>query len=65
MLGRIKTTYVKNVAKELLEKYPNLFTGDYEKNKETLEKVCRIKSKRLRNTIAGYIASLLNSHAKG
>jgi small subunit ribosomal protein S17e len=57
-LGRIKTSFIKNVAKELFEKYGEKFTTDFEKNKEFIKEVCEIKSKRLRNMIAGYITSL-------
>jgi small subunit ribosomal protein S17e len=57
-MGRIKTSFIKNVAKELFEKYREKFTTDFEKNKELIKGVCEIKSKKLRNMIAGYITSL-------
>ncbi len=44
----------------LLEKYGNLFTTDFEKNKEVLSRVAIIRSKELRNEIAGYITRLMN-----
>ncbi|MDI6806862.1 MAG: 30S ribosomal protein S17e [Candidatus Aenigmarchaeota archaeon] len=57
-MGRIKTSFIKNVAQELFERYGNEFTTNFGKNKELIEKICEIKSKRLRNMIAGYITSL-------
>lgn len=57
-MGRIKTSFIKNVAKELFKKYGEKFTNDFEKNKELVKEFCEIKSKRLRNMIAGYITSL-------
>jgi small subunit ribosomal protein S17e len=46
---------IRRYANMLLEKYPNLFTSDYEENKKALDKVAIINSKQLRNEIAGYI----------
>ncbi|UCG95836.1 MAG: 30S ribosomal protein S17e [archaeon] len=55
-MGNIRTTFIKNMSKELVEKYPDELTSDFQKNKEFLKKV--IDSKDLRNRIAGYIAKL-------
>lgn len=55
-MGNIKTTFIKNISKELIEKYPDELMADFEKNKEFLKKV--IESKNNRNKIAGYIAKL-------
>ena len=41
-----------------MEKYPGLFSTDFEKNKESLATVAEIRSKMLRNKIAGYIVKL-------
>jgi small subunit ribosomal protein S17e len=40
---------------ELIKKYRDLFTTDFETNKRVLEEVAQISTKRLRNRIAGYI----------
>jgi len=58
-VGRIRTKHVKNIAKEILQKYFELFTDDFEKNKKILEKVAVFRSKKLRNVVAGYITSLI------
>ena len=58
-MGRIRTKHVKNIAKEILQKYFELFTDDFEKNKKILEKVAVFRSKKLRNVVAGYITSLI------
>jgi small subunit ribosomal protein S17e len=55
-MGNIRTTFIKNMSKELVEKYPDDLSGDFQKNKEFLKKV--IESKEIRNRIAGYIAHL-------
>ncbi len=55
-MGNIRTTFIKKMSKELVDKYPKELTGDFEKNKEFLKKV--IESKEIRNKVAGYIVSL-------
>jgi small subunit ribosomal protein S17e len=57
-MGRIKTSLVKSIAKELYEKYESEFSPDFSKNKEVVKKLVDIKSKKLLNTIVGYITSL-------
>lgn len=57
-MGRIKTWMIKKLGRELLEKYSDKFSPDFEKNKEVLKEVLEIKSKKLRNVLAGYIAKV-------
>jgi small subunit ribosomal protein S17e len=57
-VGRIKTTFIKNLAKDLLEKEPSRFSIDYKKNKEIVKQLVDIKSKRTRNIVTGYITAL-------
>ena len=59
MMGRVRTLMTKKMAKNLVEKYGDKFTDDFSKNKETLKQILRIRSKKLRNILAGYIASLV------
>ena len=54
-MGRIKTTWMKNIARELLNKYPDKFTGDFENNKKFLESLKIIEDKTVRNKVAGYL----------
>lgn len=57
-MGRIKTSFVKHIAKDLFEKHADKFTTDFSKNKEAIEQLIDINSKRLRNIVAGYITVL-------
>jgi len=50
---------VKRVARELVERFPEKFTVDFESNKEIVESLTNISSTKLRNRIAGYITRLL------
>jgi len=58
-LGKVRPEKVKKVAKELLKRYPEKFTADFESNKKLLESFSKISSVRLRNRIAGYITRLV------
>jgi len=54
-MGNIRPTYIKRTAIKLLKKYPDEFTGDFQHNKEALQKLASIQSIPLRNRVAGYI----------
>lgn len=63
-MGRIKTTFVKHIAKELYQKHDDKFTTDFSKNKEVINQLIVIKSKKLKNVIAGYITTLKKQPAR-
>ena len=63
-MGKVRTTVVKRTARKLLERYPDLFTGDFEHNKMVVSKLVEVKSKKLRNQIAGYVTHLVNLKRK-
>ena len=54
-MGRIRPTYIKRVSIELLNKYPQAFSKDFEVS--TLTDVSSVK---MRNRIAGYITRYLS-----
>jgi len=60
-VGRIKTTFVKNIGKELMEKHPESFSGSFEDNKKTLAQFISFTSRKMRNLVAGYITSVKNA----
>jgi small subunit ribosomal protein S17e len=60
-VGRIKTTFVKNIGKELMEKYPESFSGSFEDNKKALAPLISFTSRKMRNLTAGYITSVKNA----
>jgi small subunit ribosomal protein S17e len=57
-MGRIKTSFIKKIARDLLEKNADKFTTDFETNKKIITQLVDIDSKRIRNIVAGYITSL-------
>ncbi len=54
-MGSIRQTYIKRVAIELVKKFPDEFTNDYEHNKQKVQELTNVKTSRLRNRIAGYV----------
>ena len=58
-MGKVRTEKVKSIARELVKRFPNKFTTDFENNKESVKSLTRISSTKLRNRIAGYITRLV------
>jgi len=58
-LGKVRTKVVKNLARKLLETYPDLFTTDFERNKQLIKELTDIKFKHLQNRVAGYVTHLV------
>jgi small subunit ribosomal protein S17e len=64
-MGNIRPTYIKRIAKELINMYLDRFVAsDFQHNKKVSE-LTEVQSKILRNRIAGYVTSLLAYHKKG
>ena len=63
-MGRIRTTLVKRVAKQLLDSKKYEFSTNFEKNKQILKQMQGFATKRLRNRVAGYITRLKKSQQK-
>ena len=63
-MGRIKSVPVKNLGDEVIEKNVNKFSEDFNKNKKALDEVRKIKSKRTRNVVAGYITTQMKKAKK-
>ncbi len=60
-MGKVRIGKVKAIAVELTERYPNVFTTDFETNKKLVYQYSNIRSKHLGNRVAGYITRLLVS----
>jgi small subunit ribosomal protein S17e len=50
---------IKRISTELLEKHPNKFGLEFDNNKKALNDLAVVRSKVLRNELAGYITSHL------
>jgi small subunit ribosomal protein S17e len=63
-LGNIRQTHIKSVAIDLVKKYPDQFSGDFQNNKEKVDLLVTVSSNLLRNRIAGYITRYVVSRSK-
>lgn len=63
-MGRIKTSFVKHIARELFEKHPDKFYADFGKNKLAVDEFVDVKSKKMRNIIAGYLTTLKTQESR-
>ncbi|MBS3095128.1 30S ribosomal protein S17e [Candidatus Woesearchaeota archaeon] len=54
-MGRIKTMLIKRTVNNLIKEHKGMFSNSFDKNKNAVSSVLEIKSKKLRNVIAGYV----------
>ncbi|MEC7710991.1 MAG: hypothetical protein VX587_01615 [Thermoproteota archaeon] len=55
---------IKRLSNEVLNEYSERFGTDFSSNKQTLNEITIIRSKGLKNEIAGYITKMLQRQAK-
>ncbi|MEM1724140.1 MAG: 30S ribosomal protein S17e [Candidatus Jordarchaeales archaeon] len=58
-MGKVRPTYVKRVARQIMAEYGHLVTDNFEENKKLLNELALIRSKKLRNKVAGYLVRLV------
>jgi len=58
-LGKVRTEYVKRIARELVARFPDKFTTDFGNNKKLVDALTNISSTKLRNRVAGYTTRLM------
>lgn len=54
---------VRRISSVLFSKYPDKFYPDFERNKKAVNELAKIRSKVLRNTIAGYLTSYVRKNS--
>jgi small subunit ribosomal protein S17e len=54
---------VRKITSALLSKHPDKFYPDFERNKKAVNQLAKIRSKVLRNTIAGYLTSYIRKNS--
>jgi len=59
-MGTVKPAYIKKIALRLLKTYPEIWTGNFDTNKKLVQELTNVRSKRVRNRIAGYITRKVN-----
>jgi len=64
-LGKVKTEQVKRIAKELIARFPDKFSSNFEANKHMVASLTQGTTTKVRNQIAGYVTSLLSGAQAG
>ena len=54
-MGKVKTEQIKRLAKELMTKFPNKFSTNFDENKLMVSQLTVGATTRVRNQVAGYI----------
>ncbi len=60
-MGKIRPSYIKSAARVLMQYYADEFTTDFETNKRLVEQYTDVKSKKVRNRIAGYLVRMVRT----
>ncbi len=60
-MGRIKTKLIKRIAKEIFSRYTNELNEDFDKNKAVIGRHTDVISKKMRNTVCGYVTRLFKN----
>lgn len=61
-MGNIRQTYIKRIAIELVRRYPDEFTTDFEHNKRKVSELSTVPTAKMRNRIAGYVTRYRNGY---
>ncbi|MDI6719363.1 MAG: 30S ribosomal protein S17e [Methanomicrobiales archaeon] len=59
-----KPTYIKSVSEELLSRYGERFSDNFDENKHLVTELTTIESKQVRNRVAGSITHRINLKRK-
>ena len=57
-MGRIKTKDIKTAAQTMYKKRPELFSSEFDNNRDVLKEMEAVKEKKMRNKIAGSLVRL-------
>lgn len=57
-LGSVRTEQIKRTARELIRRFPDRFSNNFEENKHAVNKLTQGATTKVRNEIAGYITRI-------
>jgi small subunit ribosomal protein S17e len=60
-LGNVRTDQIKRTARELVRRFPDKFTANFDENKRLVSLLLEGATTKIRNQIAGYITRYLAS----
>lgn len=59
-MGKVKTEHIKRLAKELMARFPDKFSTNFEDNKRAVDALTQGATTKVRNQIAGYITRTIS-----
>jgi len=59
-LGKVKTEHIKRLAKELMERFPDKFSSNFDDNKHAVDDLTEGATTKVRNQVAGYITHTIS-----
>jgi small subunit ribosomal protein S17e len=59
-VGKVKTEHIKRLAKDLMERFPDRFSNDFNANKHTVDVLTEGATTKVRNQVAGYITRTIS-----
>jgi small subunit ribosomal protein S17e len=60
-LGKVKTEYIKRLGQELLLRFPEKFSRNFDDNKHAVDALTEGATTKVRNQVAGYITHTISS----
>jgi small subunit ribosomal protein S17e len=59
-LGKVKTEYIKRLGKELISRFPDKFSSNFDDNKHAVDALTEGATTKVRNQVAGYITHTIS-----
>ncbi len=59
-MGKVKTEHIKRLAKELMSRFPDKFSTNFDDNKRAVDALTQGATTKVRNQIAGYITRTIS-----
>ncbi|MFX0063314.1 MAG: 30S ribosomal protein S17e [Candidatus Hermodarchaeota archaeon] len=63
-MGKVRPSNIKTLARIIVKQYEEHLSEDFDENKILIEKIVELRSKRFRNSVAGYVTRLMRRKAK-
>ncbi len=60
-MGNVRTDQVKRTARELVRRFPDRFSANFDENKHAVSLLVEGTTRKIRNQVAGYITRYLAS----
>ncbi|WP_455364052.1 30S ribosomal protein S17e [[Eubacterium] cellulosolvens] len=57
-MGKVRPEGIKRIANDLIRRYPDKFSKEFEQNKKNIEEYLIYDAKKMRNRVAGYVTRL-------